>query len=71
MNQMKETKIQYSNHLKSSFADTFKDKEDADSFDDRSEESAFKNPEDYLKSHLRNYYHNNMGTKVLSEFQMN
>jgi hypothetical protein len=61
--------------LKSSYADTFEDKDEdkdeADSFDDRSEESAFKNPEDYLKSHLRNYYDNNMGTKVLSEFQMN
>ena len=55
--------------MKSSYADTFRD--EADSFDDRSEESAFKNPEDYLKSHLRNYYHNNMETKVLSEFQIN
>lgn len=57
--------------MKSSYADTFEERDEADSFDDRSEESGFKNPEDCLKSHLRNYYDNNMGTKILSEFHMN
>ena len=45
---------------KSSYADNFDEK---NSLDDRSEESGYKNAEDYLKSHLRNYYQNNLQHK--------
>ena len=45
---------------KSSYADNF---DEGDSLDDRSEESGYKNAEEYLKSHIRNYYAHNLETK--------
>ena len=37
--------------------------EEGDSLDDRSSESGYKNAEEYLKSHIRNYYAHNLQTK--------
>lgn len=51
---------------KSSYADNY---DEGDSLDDRSEESGYKNAEDYLKSHIRNYYAHNLQTKNGAEFE--
>jgi len=47
------------------FGDTF----EAESFDDRSEESGSKNADQLLKSHMRKFYIHNMDTKGIGEIK--